>query len=130
MDEIAFPDRQGAAFATPADAMKLIKTNGKRGFFQVLHSTRSAQAAMSTLRRGKATSDEPENEHPASEQWIYVVSGTGQAVVKNRRVKLSPGSLLLIEKGEKHQIRQSGPRDLVLLNLYAPPAYTASGELR
>jgi mannose-6-phosphate isomerase-like protein (cupin superfamily) len=110
--------------------MKLINTSGKRGFFQVLHASRAAQAAMSTLRSGKATSDEPENEHPDSEQWVYVVAGSGLAVVGKRRAKLAAGSLLLIEKGEKHQIRQAGRGELVLVNLYVPPAYTKSGEVR
>ena len=50
--------------------MKQIKITGKRAFFEVLHSTRNAQVAISALRKGQATSDEPTNEHPGSEQWV------------------------------------------------------------
>jgi mannose-6-phosphate isomerase-like protein (cupin superfamily) len=114
--------------------MKQIKTRGKRPFFQVLHSTRSAQVAISTLRKGQATSDEPTNEHPSSEQWLYVVSGRGEVVVekggRKRKVKLSPGAMVLIEKGETHQIRQTGVESLVTLNFYAPPAYRKNGQPR
>ena len=110
--------------------MKVIKTGSKRGFFQVLHSTSSAQAAMSTLGKGKSTSEEPANEHPRSEQWVYVVSGAGRAVVGTRRTSLRTGSLLLIEKGKKHQIKQTGTKPLVLLNFYSPPAYDEDGEVK
>ena len=43
--------------------MKHIATGSKRSMFNVLHSTRNAQAAMMTLRPGQSTSDKPENEH-------------------------------------------------------------------
>jgi mannose-6-phosphate isomerase-like protein (cupin superfamily) len=110
--------------------MKHIKTNGHRRLFDVLLSSRSAQAAMMTLRKGQCSSDEPENEHPRSEQWLFVVSGAGVAIVSKAHVKLSANSLLLIEKGEPHQIRQTGAKPLVTLNFYSPPAYTPDGELK
>ena len=110
--------------------MRHIKTGSKRAMFTVLHATRSAEAAMMTLRPGQATSDEPENEHPRCEQWLFVLSGAGRAVVGKRRVALKSNSLLLIEKGEPHQITNTGRTPLVSLNFYAPPAYTKSGDLK
>jgi mannose-6-phosphate isomerase-like protein (cupin superfamily) len=110
--------------------MKHFDTRAHRSFFKVLTSTRSAQAAMMTLRPGQSSSDEPENEHPRSEQWLYVIAGTGRAIMKRKRVALKEGSLLLIEKGEPHQITNTGRSALTTLNFYAPPAYTQSGELR
>ena len=46
------------------------------------------------------------------------------------RTTLKPNSLLLIEKGEPHQITATGKSPLVTLNLYTPPAYTKTGDLR
>jgi mannose-6-phosphate isomerase-like protein (cupin superfamily) len=109
--------------------MKHIKTGSKRAFFKVLTSTRSAQAAIMVLGPGQSTG-EPQNEHPHSEQWLFVVSGSGNALVNRRRVALRENSLLLIEKGEVHQVSNTGRRPLVTLNFYAPPAYTPDGELR
>ena len=109
--------------------MKHFKTASHRSFFKVLHATRSAQAAMMVLQPGQATGEEPENEHPWAEQWLFVISGAGRAKVGRSRVSLSEDSLLLIEKGEAHQVVNTGRRPLVTLNLYAPPAYTADGEL-
>ena len=85
---------------------------------------------MMTLRPGQSTSDEPENEHPRCEQWLFVLSGAGRAVVGERRVALKANSLLLIEKGEPHQIKNTGRTPLVTLNFYAPPAYTKAGDLK
>jgi mannose-6-phosphate isomerase-like protein (cupin superfamily) len=45
-----------------------------------------------------------------------------------RRVKLETGSLLIIEKGEIHQIFNSGKRSLRTINFYTPPAYDDKGE--
>jgi mannose-6-phosphate isomerase-like protein (cupin superfamily) len=110
--------------------MKLIQTSRPRGFFKVLTSTRETQAALMVLKPGQATSEAPENEHPRSEQWLFVISGTGRATVGRRNVGLRAGSLLLIEKGEKHRIRNSGRKPLTTLNWYAPPAYTNDGNVR
>ena len=110
--------------------MRHIKTGAHRGFFRVLGSTDSVQAAMMVLPPGGETGPEPENEHPNAEQWLYVVAGTGKARVERRSVSLSAGSLLLVEKGEAHRVENTGRRPLVTLNFYAPPAYLPGGEVR
>jgi mannose-6-phosphate isomerase-like protein (cupin superfamily) len=113
--------------------MKHVKTGKHRGKFEMLCSTRGGQAAMMILRPGGTSDDEPSNEHPASEQWLFVISGSGQAMIGKqrsalRRVGIREGSLLLVEKGELHQIKNTGRRMLRTLNLYIPPAYDARGE--
>jgi mannose-6-phosphate isomerase-like protein (cupin superfamily) len=113
--------------------MKHIKTGAKRGKFDVLHRTRNLQSAMMTLRPGGVSDDEPSNEHPRSEQWLYVISGTGEAVIgkrrgRMRRVKIAENSLLVIEKGELHQIQNTGRKHLRTINFYAPPAYDEDGD--
>jgi mannose-6-phosphate isomerase-like protein (cupin superfamily) len=52
------------------------------------------------------------------------------ARIKGARYSLKAGALLLIEHGDRHEIRNTGRTLLKTLNLYAPPAYTASGEER
>lgn len=99
----------------------------KRDDFEPLHATGSSQAAMMTLPPGESSSEGSSNEHAWSEQWLYVVAGEGEARGK-KRIKLRPGSLLLIEKGEAHEIVNTGDLPLVTLNIYAPPAYDDDGE--
>jgi mannose-6-phosphate isomerase-like protein (cupin superfamily) len=36
--------------------------------------------------------------------------------------------LLLIERGERHEIRKNGREPLRTLNVYVPPAYTMKGD--
>jgi len=38
------------------------------------------------------------------------------------------GALLLIERGDTHEIKNTGREKLVTLNFYVPPAYTSDGE--
>lgn len=114
--------------------MKHVQTGKRRGAFEVLAATRSAQAAVMTLQPGATTDDQPSNEHPYSEQWLLVLSGRGQAVIgegsTSRRVSLRENSLLIIEKCELHQIKNTGRKLLQTLNLYVPPAYSADGTPR
>ena len=113
--------------------MKHIKTGKKRGKFNLLANTRELQAGMMTLRSGGASDDEPSNEHSSSEQWLFIIAGSGEAKIGKRRgqlrrVKLETGSLLVIEKGELHQILNTGKRSLRTINFYVPPAYDSEGE--
>ncbi|PZQ20711.1 MAG: cupin domain-containing protein [Stenotrophomonas acidaminiphila] len=67
---------------------------------------------------------------PGGNQWLYVAEGTGVAIVEGTRRALRAGSLLLIERGERHEIRATGRTPLKTVNFYAPPAYTADGDER
>ena len=113
--------------------MKHQKTGKKRGKFNLLAHTRALQAAMMTLRPSGVSDNEPSNEHSGSEQWLFVISGSGKAKIGKRRaqlrsVKIEAGSLLIIEKGELHQIINTGKRSLRTINFYAPPAYDEQGK--
>jgi len=65
----------------------------------------------------------PDNRHRRSDQWLYVIAGQALAIVEKRKVRLKPGMMLLIEKGERHEIRCIGKTPMRSLNLYTPPAY-------
>lgn len=86
-----------------------------------------SQAAEMVIAPGESEGDE-RNRHRGADQWLFVVDGRGEALVKNRRYKLVPGSLILIESGERHEIRNVGRTLLRTLNFYVPPAYTQRGD--
>ncbi len=109
--------------------MKHFKTGRERAFFKVLGGTRGAQAASMILPPGQS-SGESGNEHPRCEQWLFVVSGSGRATVNKRRLLLRPQSLLVIEKGEVHQVVNTGAVPLRTINLYIPPAYEKNGAVK
>jgi mannose-6-phosphate isomerase-like protein (cupin superfamily) len=97
-----------------------------KGFRVVLGNGR-AQAAQMVIEPGGAEGGAG-NRHRGADQWLFVVSGTGLATVNGKRFQLRKGSLLLIEKRVRHEIRNTGRGRLTTLNFYAPPAYGASGD--
>ncbi|RYZ51934.1 MAG: cupin domain-containing protein, partial [Proteobacteria bacterium] len=86
-----------------------------------------SQAASMTIEPGDSEGD-PENNHRGADQWLFVVEGNGQATVNGKRFAIKQGSLLLIEKGDRHQIKNTGEGMLRTLNIYVPPAYTPAGN--
>ena len=95
--------------------------------FRVALSNRRTQAAEMVIEPGAAEGG-PRNRHRGADQWLFVLSGSGVARINARRYPLRAGVLLLIEHGERHEIRNTGRALLKTLNFYSPPAYTASGE--
>ena len=92
--------------------------------FRVAFGNRRAQAAEMVIPPGDAEGA-PDNTHRGADQWLYVVSGRGHALVNGRAHAIGPGSLLLIERGDRHEIRNTGRTLLRTLNFYLPPAYAS-----
>ena len=95
--------------------------------FRVAFGNRRAQAAEMVLAPGKSEGD-PRNRHRGADQWLFVVSGTGVATVNGRKHRLRANTLLLIERGDEHEIRNTGRVLLRTLNWYVPPAYDRAGD--
>jgi mannose-6-phosphate isomerase-like protein (cupin superfamily) len=95
--------------------------------FRVALGNRRCQAAEMVIPPGEAEGG-PRNRHRGADQWLFVVSGTGTALIKGQRYPLKAGCLLLIEHGDPHEIRNTGRALLKTLNLYSPPAYRANGD--
>jgi len=93
--------------------------------FRLGPATARAQVAEMVLERGGAEGG-PDNAHRGAAQWLYVLAGSGVAVVEGRRRPLRRGSLVLIEAGERHEIRNTGRALLKTLVFYAPPAYRSN----
>ena len=95
--------------------------------FSVGLTNRRAQAATMVLAPSDCEGG-PDNQHRGSDQWLFVVSGSGMAVISGKRQRLRAGTLLLIERGTTHEITNTGRTPLKTLNLYVPPAYTSKGD--
>lgn len=95
--------------------------------FRVALGDEHSQAAEMTLAPGK-TEGGPDNRHQGADQWLFVVAGQGDATVNGQHVTLQKNTLLHIQRGDTHEIRNSGHEPLRTLNIYVPPAYTARGE--
>ena len=43
------------------------------------------------------------NRHRGADQWLFVVSGNGVAKINGQNYSIKPGTLLLIEHGDRHE---------------------------
>ena len=69
-----------------------------------------------------------DNRHKGADQWLYVTEGTGAALINGYKLPLKPGTLVLIEAGDTHEIRNTGRGTLKTVSIYLPPAYDREGE--
>lgn len=95
--------------------------------FKVLFGNRRSQAAQMVIGPGSAEGG-PKNRHRGADQWLFVVSGKGVATIKRRSYSLQANTLLLIERGDQHEIRNTGRAPLKTLNIYNPVAYRKDGS--
>jgi mannose-6-phosphate isomerase-like protein (cupin superfamily) len=95
--------------------------------FRVALGNRRSQAAEMVLPPGDSEGSS-DNRHRGSDQWLYVLAGTGAAIVNGKRYPLRAGTLMLIELKDKHEIKNTGRTLLRTLNIYVPPAYTKGGN--
>ena len=108
--------------------MKSAKLDYRKGFRVSIGNARS-QAAVMCIAPGGAEGH-AHNRHKGADQWLLVLSGTGRAKVNGRSKAIGAGSLLLIEHGDEHEIRNTGRTLLKTVNFYVPPAYYATGDER
>lgn len=109
--------------------MKLVRTHSKR-YFDVLLESAQTQAAIMNLQPGK-TSGAFGNEHPRAKQWVLILAGRGAVRYGKRRRSVKAGDLVLIPRGEPHQVVNDGKEEVLrTLNFYVPRAYTKAGEVR
>lgn len=98
----------------------------ERGF-RLAFDIGRVQAAEMVIAPGGSEGG-PDNRHRGADQWVYVVAGTGIAMVEGEPQSLKPGCLLVVERGERHEIRNTGRTLLKTLNLYSPAAYATEDE--
>ena len=95
--------------------------------FRVAITGKGSQAAEMVLPPGESEGG-PGNRHRGADQWLFVIAGTGVAIVGRKKHALKAGVLVLIEHGDEHEVRNTGRGLLKTLNLYVPPAYDAKGD--
>jgi mannose-6-phosphate isomerase-like protein (cupin superfamily) len=101
--------------------MKSEQLTFRPGFRLSVANSRSQAAVMVLAVGGKEGGSD--NRHQGADQWLYVVEGSGVAVINNHKTSLKPGKIILIEAGDRHEIRNTGRSLLKTVSIYVPPAY-------
>ena len=91
--------------------------------FRIVAGTAQSQVGILVLGPGEKTGGLHASDHPQSDQVVYIVSGNGEATVRDQTAPLAPGDVLIIEAGDPHELRCTGNEPLRTLNVYAPAAY-------
>jgi len=102
-------------------AMKREQLQFRPGF-RLSVGNRQSQSAVMVIPPGGSEGGS-DNSHRGSDQWLFVVDGTGVAIVNGHRSALRPGVILLIERGDIHELRNTGRKLLKTINVYVPPAF-------
>jgi len=95
--------------------------------FRISVGNSKSQGAVMVLGPGDSEGG-ADNRHRGADQWLVVTEGTGAAVVNGRKLPLKAGTLVLIEAGDTHEIRNTGRGLLKTVSVYLPPAYDREGE--
>lgn len=106
--------------------MKHEQLNFRTGF-RVSVGNKNSQGAVMVLAAGGSEGG-PDNKHKGADQWLIVVGGTGVATINGRKLPLKAGTMVLIEAGDTHEIRNTGRSLLKTVSVYLPPAYDTKGE--
>lgn len=101
--------------------MKSDQLSFRTGFRLSIGNARS-QAAVMVLPVG-GTEGGTDNHHRGADQWLLVLEGKGAAIINGHKTMLKPGKIVLIEAGDRHEIRNTGRSLLKTVSVYAPPAY-------
>ena len=59
--------------------------------------------------------------HEHVEQTLFIRSGRGEASLDGDLMALEAGSVVVVEPGTEHDIRNTGDVDLKIFTIYAPP---------
>jgi mannose-6-phosphate isomerase-like protein (cupin superfamily) len=86
--------------------MKSDQLSFRPGFRLSVGNVRSQAAVMVLPAGGKEGG--PDNNHRGADQWLFVVDGTGTAIINGHKTSLKAEMMVLIEAGDRNEIRNTG----------------------
>ena len=91
-------------------------------FFDVLETAKQTQTAVMYLGPGEESGPK-HNEHPQSEQVLYLVEGELEAEIGDERRTLRAGDSVIVRTETPHRFSNRSDRPALTFNVYSPPAY-------
>ena len=90
----------------------------ENGFFRkVLYTDQNVQLVVMALKAGEDIGEEIHQ----LDQFIRVEAGVGRSVLDGAEHAIADGSAIIIPKGTRHNIINTGTNSMKLYTLYAPP---------
>ena len=95
--------------------------NRGTNFREVVATARYSQVVVMCIPPGGEIGDEI---HPDVDQVLVFVAGEGVAILDGERTRVSPGRLVQVPAGTRHNFVNTGPAELRLYTVYAPPEHS------
>ena len=95
--------------------------------FEVKLGDARSQAAVMVIAPGQAEGG-PDNRHRGADQWLYVVSGSGEAIVERRYVRPRAGHADADRAWRSTRDSKHRGRTPCHAQLFVPPAYANDGS--
>lgn len=102
--------------------MSLTNPRDTESWFSVLQTAELSQSALMSIAPGEASGPK-ENEHPASEQVLYLIEGELCAEIGERSFMMRAGDSTIVRREVAHRFVNRGSKPALTLNVYTPPAY-------
>lgn len=97
---------------------KLAKENVN--FRQVCYTGPHSQLVVMSLLPGE---DIGEETHQGSDQILYIVDGTGEAVINGKSQEIDKHSIIFVPAGTLHNIKNTSDEDMKLFTVYSPSVH-------
>lgn len=93
-------------------------TQENENFRQVLFTGKKSQLVVMSIPPGGEIGQET---HKFTEQTLFFLSGTGEAIINDKKFPIGEGDVFVVTPGTKHNFRNTGTEVLKVYTVYAPP---------
>jgi mannose-6-phosphate isomerase-like protein (cupin superfamily) len=102
--------------------MSAINVRESKSWFSLLQTAELSQTAVMSIGPGEESGPK-ENEHPGSEQVLYVIEGELHAEIGERSFSMRAGDSTIVRREVPHRFTNRGLQPALTFNVYTPPAY-------
>lgn len=96
------------------------RTEQNRDFRRVVYTGPHMQLVLMSLEPGEEIGEEI---HENTDQFFRVEAGKGEVTIDGRATKVDADMAILVPAGARHNVRNTGLRELKLYTIYAPPEH-------
>ncbi len=98
-----------------------------KSWFSLLQTGETSQTAVMAIGPGEQSGPK-QNEHPGSEQVLYVIEGELFAEIGDRSFVMRAGDSTIVRRDVPHRFTNRTHQPALTFNVYAPPAYSGNSS--
>lgn len=93
-------------------------TQENENFRRVLFTGKNSQLVVMSIPPGGEIGEEV---HKYTEQTLFFLSGTGEAILDDKKTSIVAGDVVVVVPGTKHNFINTSTQDLKVYTVYSPP---------